>query len=258
MQKECRNAYSYYMHHTVYDPYHCGRKRKFFQHVKSLRRDLSGVPTLKKDVIIYSTDTPFTSKVDVLNKHFYSIFSTDNSDATPELNGASYPSMPDVEVDTAGIARLLGNIDPFKATGPDGLPPKLLRELSVELAPCLTLLFKASLQQGSLPEDWKTALVTPLFKRGSHDDPSNYHPISLTSVCCKFFDHIMYSSLMFHLESFHIFSDEQFGFRAKRSAELQLLHTIHDLSFNLNNKLQTDVILLELLTRFHTVCYYIQ
>ena len=71
--------------------------------------------------------------------------------------------MPDVEVDTAGIARLLSNIDPFKAMGPDGLPPKLLRKLSAELAPCLTLLFKASLQQGSLSEDGKTALITPLY-----------------------------------------------------------------------------------------------
>ena len=252
MQKECRKAYNYYMHHTVYDPYHCGRKKKFFQHVKSLRRDLSGIPTLEKDGITYSTDT---SKADVLNKHFYSIFTIDNSDVTPELICDSYPSMPDVEVDTAGIARLLSNIDPFKATGPDGLSPKLLKELSTELAPCLTLLFKASLQQGRLPEDWKTALVTPLFKKGSRSDPSNYRPISLTSVCCKVFEHIIYSSVMSHLENFHIISDEQFGFRAKRSAELQLLRTIHDLSFNLNNKLQTDVILLDFCKAFDKVSH---
>ena len=252
MQKECRNAYNYYMDHTVYDPYHCGRKKKFFQHVKSLRRDISGIPTLEKDGVVYSTDT---SKADVLNEHFFSIFTTDNSDVTPGLNGVPYPSMPDVEVDTAGIAKLLGNIDPFKATGSDGLPPKLLRELSIELAPCLTLLFKASLRQGSLPEDWKTALVTPIFKKGSRNDPSNYRPISLTSVCCKVFEHIIYSSVMFHLESFHIISDEQFGFRAKRSAELQLLRTIHDLSFNLDKKLQTDVILLDFCKAFDKVSH---
>ena len=60
---------------------------------------------------------------------------------------------------------------------------------------------------------------------------------------------------MFHLESFHIISDEQFGFRAKRSAELQLLRTIHDLSFNLDKKLQTDVILLDFCKAFDKVSH---
>ena len=47
----------------------------------------------------------------MLNKHFYSIFTTDNGDVTPEFIGASYPPMPDVEMDIAGVARLLSNID---------------------------------------------------------------------------------------------------------------------------------------------------
>ena len=62
---------------------------------------------------------------------------------------------------------------------------------------------------------------------------------------------------MFHLESFHIISDEQFGFQAKRSAELHLLCTIHDLSFNLNKKLQTDVILLDFCKAFDKVSHHL-
>jgi len=62
---------------------------------------------------------------------------------------------------------LLNAIDPFKATGPDSLPPKLLKELSHELTPCLTLLFKASIHQSTLPLDWKTALVMPLLRRAA-------------------------------------------------------------------------------------------
>ena len=52
--------------------------------------------------------------------------------------------------------------DRFKAVGPDGIPPK---ELSHKLAPSLTLIFRASICQSSLPLDWKTASVTPLFKK---------------------------------------------------------------------------------------------
>jgi len=83
-----------------------------------------------------------------------------------------YLAMPNVEIHTTGIIQLLNSIDPFKTMGPDGLPPKLFKKLSNELAPCLTLLFKVSLQQSTLPKDWKTVLVTPLFKKGNSSDPT--------------------------------------------------------------------------------------
>ena len=57
-----------------------------------------------------------------------------------------YPDMPAIQVDTAGIAKLLGEIDPYKAMGPDGIPPKLLKELANEVAPCMGLMFSASLK----------------------------------------------------------------------------------------------------------------
>ena len=140
MQKECRKAYNQYMHYTIYDHYHNGRKKKFFQHVKSLRRDPRGIPTLEKDDITYSTDI---SKANVLNEHFYSVFTKDGDAILPEMADTLYPTMSNIEINTEGIAQLLNDIDPFKATGPDGLPPKLLKELSNNLAPCLTLLFRA-------------------------------------------------------------------------------------------------------------------
>ena len=93
---------------------------------------------------------------------------------------------------------------------------QLLKELSNNLTPCLTLLFRASLHQSALPEDWVTALVTPLFKRGNRSDPShNYRPISLTSVCCKVLEPNIYSSITeytSHLESYNVISNSQFGF----------------------------------------------
>jgi len=56
------------MHHTIYDHYLNGRKKKFFQHVKSLRWDQGGIPTLEKDGITYSTYSTDTSRANILNK----------------------------------------------------------------------------------------------------------------------------------------------------------------------------------------------
>ena len=57
---------------------------------------------------------------------------------------------------------LLGEVDPFKATGLDGIQPKLLKELAHVLLPSLILLFNTSLKQECLS---KTASVTSLFKK---------------------------------------------------------------------------------------------
>ena len=137
-----------------------------------------------------------------MNQYFYSVFTQDESTTPPEMGNILYPDMSTIEVDTAGIAKLLLEIDPYKATGPDKIPPRLLKELSYEISPCLNLVFRASLKQAVLPSDWKTALVTPLFKKGSQSDLCNYRPISLSSVCCKVLEHIIYSSIMSRLETF--------------------------------------------------------
>ena len=68
-------------------------------------------------------------------------------------------------VNTAGVAKLLKNINCHKATGPDGVPVRLLKEIADEIAPAITILFQASLDQGTTPSSWKTASVvtcTPL------------------------------------------------------------------------------------------------
>jgi len=54
-----------------------------------------------------------------------------------------------------------------------------------EIAPVLAVIFTQSLNLGNLPKDWLTANVTPIFKKGDRANPSNYQPISLTSICIR-------------------------------------------------------------------------
>ena len=68
-------------------------------------------------------------------------------------------------------------------------------------------------------------------------------------------EHIIYSNIISHLESYNVLSNSQFGFHVKRSAEQQLLRTIHDFALNLNNKTQTDVILLDFCKAFDKVSH---
>lgn len=87
--------------------------------------------------------------------------------------------------------------------------------------------------------------VSPIFKKGSRSDPSNYRPISLTSVLCKTLEHISYSNIMSHLEEHSLLSDLQHGFRKGFSCKSQLILTLHDLAKHFEHKLQTNLVLLD-------------
>ena len=70
-------------------------------------------------------------------------------------------------VNSHGVEQLLSGLKLHKASGPDMIPTYLLKLLAHQLAPVLALLNQASLDQGQLLEDWKTANVLPIFKKGN-------------------------------------------------------------------------------------------
>ena len=142
------------------------------------------------------------------------------------------------------------------AAGPDNIPTQLLKETAQQMAPLLTFIFQASLDQGKLPSDWKSANVTPIHKKEIKTDPSNYRPISLTSVCCKTLEHVVYSSIFSHLENHQILTDNQHGFCTRRSCETQLISAIsdfHNVSTIKNILTLSFLILLKRLTKFLTL-----
>jgi len=89
------------------------------------------------------------------------------------------------------IVKAIAKLTPDKAHGPDELSAKMLIETSSEIAYPLLLLFKKSLHETSVPADWKSANVTPIFKKGSRSSVENYRPVSLTSLICKVFESII-------------------------------------------------------------------
>jgi hypothetical protein len=158
-----------------------------------------------------------------------------------------------IDITENGVAKILKNLKPNKACGPDGVSPKLLSLCADEFAPALTLLYRSSLKSGIVPGDWKKAHVTPIFKKGERYRPENYRPVSLTSVPCKVMEHVVVHSLMGHLESNNILIPEQHGFRRQRSCETQLIGLVDELTQELENKHQEDVIALDFSKAFDKV-----
>src|SRR5678815_1711052 len=112
---------------------------------------------------------------------------------------------------------ILRSMNVRKASGPDGIPPRVLRECASELAPVLVQLYSLCLNTNTFPQCWKRAHVQPIPKKGSRSDPSNYRPIALTCILSKIFETLLNSHFLDHLESHSLLSDHQYGFRRSRS-----------------------------------------
>ena len=120
-----------------------------------------------------------------------------------------------------------------------------LNTYAAQLAPILQNIFQLSVDSSQVPEAWKNATVTAIYKKGSRAEAANYRPISLTYVASELLEHIIHSHVMKHLEKHNILNDSQHGFRAKRSTETQLIQTIHDISKSLDKKEIVDMAILD-------------
>ena len=95
-----------------------------------------------------------------------------------------------------------------------------------------------------------------MYKKGDKSLASNYRPISLTSILCKVFEHILASNIVRHLDGqgLIIFMyDLQHGFQKKRSCKTQLIVLVEDLARNAGFGKQTDLILLVFSKAFNKV-----
>ena len=208
-------------------------------------------------------------KANLLNSQFQSVFSHLSplrlgqlciqnihnifQENVPEDINPICPAMPEIKIDLNGVLKLLSNLKPDKAAGPDSIKPVVLKQLKMEIAPVICLLFEKTLQTGQLPSEWKKAQVCPLFKKGDKTEPSNYRPISLTCILCKVMEHIIASNISKHLNKHNALYELQHGFREKRSCETQLIQLVEDLGRQLTLGKQTDLVLLDFSKAFDKV-----
>ena len=148
------------------------------------------------------------------------------------------------------VAKLLQSIDVNKASGPDNIPPRILKECAMELALPLTNFFNFTLSRGNIPTDWKVANVVPIFKSGKNNLADNYRPISLTSVVVKMLERLIHKHIMKYLTDFQLLNDNQHGFRPSRSCVTQLLQLVHEWLQALDKLGSVDAVFLDFAKAF--------
>lgn len=228
--------------------------KKFWKYVQKQTKGVQGVTVLKrKDG---TTATTNEEKANILNSFFASVFSKEDLTNMPDLKESFYSkgfSISDLRITPNAVKQKLQSLDPNKAQGPDGIPSRVLKELSNEIALPLCNIFNLSIETSRLPEDWKNAEVTAIFKKGSRSEPGNYRPVSLTSICCKVLESLVRDVIVDYFDKNNLYADCQHGFRKKRSCVTQLIEVIEDFTYLMDEGSPLDVLYLDFRKAFDTV-----
>ena len=161
----------------------------------------------------------------------------------------------DIEFTEEKIKGAIDKLKEHSAAGPDEIPPRILKELRDKLALPLRILFKRSMEARIIPDDWRQAEVTPIFKKESKAEPANYRPVSLTAVTGKVMERIVKEAMMQHVESNGLLCDAQHGFRRGRSPQTNLVEFLNVTTKWMDDGKPFDVIYLDFSKAFDKVTH---
>jgi hypothetical protein len=151
------------------------------------------------------------------------------------------------------VLKELLNLKDGKAVGLDGIGPKLLRLGATALATPLTRILNLSLSSGIFPDEWKTAKVVPIHKKGSLQDRGNFRPVSILSTLSKLLERHVHLAFYDYLKGFNLLHMAQSGFRNLFSCESALLNIVNKWTTAIDNDDMNGVILLDLRKAFDLI-----
>ena len=105
----------------------------------------------------------------LFDEFFSLVFTTEDQTNIPSLD-CKVELMADITIRAAEVQKKLQDLRTDKAPGADLIHPRLLKELAVEVAYPLAIIFQQNIDQSRVPQQWRTAYVIPVFKKRSKRD----------------------------------------------------------------------------------------
>ena len=136
---------------------------------------------------------------------------------------------------TLEVRQIIESLKSYKSRGIDDIAAEVYKTLQDDVLNAITNMINNSLIMGIFPDCLKVAKVFPVFKTGDRQSLNNYRPISVLPVLSKVFERVLYKRLYTFMETFKLFSENQFGFRTKRSTVDAILEITEKIRSNENN-----------------------
>ena len=207
-----------------------------------MRPGIGKICTVTSDPNSKTTDID-SEKAEIFSEYFSSVHTIEPEGEIPTLEKRNITiEMRPLNITTKMVYEMLGKLKVNKSPGIDELSPKLLKELAEELTEPVTMLYRTSLAESELPEDWLKSVISTIYKTGKKCLAENYRPVSLTCILCKGMETMIRDHIVKHMLDNNLFSPCQYGFLAKRSTTLQLLKALDDWTEALDNGFEVDVI----------------
>ena len=224
----------------------------FYAFINSSKKSRGKIGPLKRENGEAVTDP--REMAQMLNCQYASVFtrSEEDNDAN-EVN--SEVLLEDIDITPELTAAAIDKLNEQSASGPDGIPARVLKELKDEIKIPLSILFRQSMDNGIIPEEWRDAVVTPIFKKGSKVIPANYRPVSLTVIAGKLMERIVKDALTDYIEKNGHLSDAQHGFRSGRSTQTNLIEFLDQATKWMDEGKAFDVVYLDFSKAFDVVCH---
>lgn len=224
----------------------------FWRYVNSTRLSKATIPDLDKSDGTKATEDK--DKAEVLNSQFSSVFTKEDTHNLPTQEDIHIQTpLTDLIITPEMTKKKLDKLRTDKSCGPDGVHPLVLKKLSDTLSKPFSIIFNISLRTGLVPTIWKHGTVTAIYKKGKKSLPSNYRPITLTSVVCKVLEFFITEHICHHLNLNDAVNKGQHGFTKRKSTVTNLIEAMNIWTEALSHNLPLDIIYLDFEKAFDKV-----
>jgi len=151
-------------------------------------------------------------------------------------------------IDENYVSKLISKVNIKKATGRDGISPKLLKIAKPAIVRPISNLINKTIKSSEFPDQLKEAQVIPCYKKNNALDKSNYRPVSILPFISKIFERTIYDQLTEHFDK--IFHPSLSAFRSGYGCQTALLKIIEDWKNALDENKFTAAILMDLSKAF--------
>ena len=198
---------------------------KTSKQILNLDKHSAALPTINMNNEYAETSI---QKANMLNNYFATQVAIDDSNKSlPRPVNVQHENLATITITIKDVSDVLENLNITKASGPDLISPRLLKEGAPVLSKSMSKPFNRSLQQGYIPSSWKDADITPIHKKEDKSSPSNYRPISLLSTVGKTMERCVHKHLFNNISRNNLLTPFQSGFIPGDSTTNQLLHIYH-------------------------------